>query len=242
MTRRNRKSFAGVALAVLIALATTGCPDTQVFNTGTFEVALVTTATEVGDALCVMMSVETLNVVPLDGKCEDTGDPCFDKQDCNLGLSKCLSAGASDVIPGQILTIVTETLEFTNFTDQGQPCEELTLDETGQDFPLLILSPGLYEIRNLQIGLWAYVDSVVTDVGDRNDCATYTPNVDDIPEYDEQRLFTVGEDQPNRIEFVVNAERLKENLEGPDPSCLVNLRPPGANPGNGGIFDVFSIQ
>jgi hypothetical protein len=205
-------------------------------------VALVTSVTDAGDATCVMMEVSRLRIVPLDGTCENNSDPCFDDVDCPG--STCLSAGAADSLPGDFIDVLLENLEFANFLDQGQPCADLPLFETGQDFSTLVLSPGLYQIRALQIDRWAYITSVVTTAAefDAVSCG-YAATIEEIPEYDEQRFFTIGEDQPNRIEFVIDGAALKTNVVGlSQTECLINLRPPGVGAGNSGILDVFSIQ
>jgi hypothetical protein len=240
--KRDARSFAGIVLAGLIALASTGCPDTEVFNTGTYEVALVTSVTNAGDASCVMMQISLLRIVPLDGTCKDNSDPCFDDVDCPGSI--CVGAGAADSLPGDFIEVVVENLDFSNFLDQGQPCPDLPLFETGQDFSMLVLSPGLYQIRALHLDRWAYVTSVVTTPAEFDvvSCG-YRATIEEIPEYDEGRFFTIGEDQPNRIEFVIDGAALKANVVGLSQSeCLLNLRHPAQGLGEGGILDVFSIQ
>jgi hypothetical protein len=225
---RDRCSRAYFATMFVVALVATGCPDSDVFETGTYEVKLETVAVNDAGWECVLASFPGHTLIePLDGICPDAATPCFDDTDCGGG--ECTHALASeDLRANPILASDTNGLADANFSDQGQACAQ-DPNHTPRDFPLLILSPGLYRITRLELKTMRLFGSDGSSIA----CEGFDQLVSSIGAYQDQLLFRVGPDEPNAVRFVIDAAKLAEQLLlGGD--CINNLQ--------ASLPQVFSIQ
>ncbi len=229
--RRDRRRVAWLAAALVAAVAATGCPDSEVFETGTFEFKLETLATNDDAWACVLASFSgQLLIKPYDGSCAVGGAPCFDLVDCGGGVCN-QALAANDLNRKAILVTGAGGISDANFSAQGQPCAQEENPEA-VDFPLLILSPGLYRISQLQIGK---LRLIAADGSERN-CEFFDTRIEDLPAYQDDLFFRVGADERNSLRFVIDAAQLLAALDDPSNGneCVLNL--PNHLP------QVFSIQ
>lgn len=218
--RRNWLGIARLALGGLAVVIATGCPDSDPLETGNFSLRFETTTTNDADWACVLMDFVRLEARPQDGICSNTGDPCFNDIDC--GGATCAGALAKDSLAaGAIEMVIEPGIQKANFSSQGQPCTELVGDtESGGDFPLQILSDGLYRLTTLQVNRPALVDAQ----GNVIDCFSFTDNLADgasYPSLNSSMLFRVGENEPNLMRFQIDAEALQQALAG---DCVTDIK------------------
>ncbi len=221
--RRDWLGIARLALGGLAVVIATGCPDSDPLVTGDFELRFETSTTNDSDWACVLMDFVRVEVKPVDGSCSNTGDPCFNDIDC--GGEKCQGALAQDSLQAGAIEIVIEPgIQKANFSEQGQPCEELTGDtESGGDFALQILSDGLYKMTTLQVNRPALVDSA----GNVSDCFSFTDNLADgtaYPSLQSSMLFRIGENEPNLIRFGIDTAALEQALPPLSGDCITDIK------------------
>lgn len=222
----NRLRMTGSAVVVLALALITGCPQTDVLNTGNHEFFFKTVSVEDADWACVLMGITELWIKPADGTCSDSGVPCGDNTDCDGGA--CEGTIARDGVPSGLLQIVANNeLPLANFKNQGQACEEFPDFGPGKDFSLQILSSGTYRIARLRVVQPALVDDSGTEI----ECSNYAAAIAELPFYQDSLVFHVGESEPNTLRLVINAAALAEQLEG---DCVANLTT--------GITSVFKIE
>lgn len=218
-------------LAGLLLVAATGCPDTEVLETGNFQLNLAMNAKNDGDWACVLMDINEMRIKPVDGSCENNGNPCFNDSDCPG--STCLGALAQDSIIGTAIDIVTAgTLTGVNFSDQGTLCEPIAIEgDLPVDARLQYLSRGRYKITRLQIARPSLVDSDGTVTA----CDGFATNAATLAFYADDLYFTIGGDESNTVQLLIDAEALGAAFAGPD-DCVTYLAT------NQGINNVFTIK
>lgn len=220
-----------IVLALLVIVGATGCPDSDVFNTGNFEFIMLLEAENDQDWPCVLMNINEARIRPLDGTCSDTGEPCFDGTDCPGAT--CEGALANESVNREIGIVEAGTLDGANFSDQGALCEAIEFDPEdeveGVDFQLQYLSPGLYDFTLLRIG----VPTLVSDDGTINACGGYFKDVTTLDFYADDILFEIGANETNTVRLILDAAALEAELTG---DCVLNLDT------NLGITNTFRID
>jgi hypothetical protein len=195
------------ALVVPAILAGGGCTGTDVLNPGNYELQFETTADEgATDFECVLWNINELRVQPVDGDCAgglNDGDPCGADADCPDGSC----AGALVIDTAEEFGVITESLNFVNFSDKGAPCEPL--NTTAVDIPTLRLSTGRYRINALTLGGPTLVDSQGNSIG----CGGFLEQV--VPRLGDSVIFHIGEDEPNTINIVIDVEALAAVIDVP---------------------------